>query len=268
MRNCRTGSRSSGGRGPLQGRGLARPCRARILRRGLDPLEARLGGGDAVVVLHLVGELHRAAHRALGILRQEYLRRQVRHHRERPSGELRATTDHPDDARGAQLEPCLGRIRRAGRRASRRLLAVIRLGRRPRAADHLERDVLDAGAARTDDKLAPVRDLDRLAVAGRFDRAAVGAVRKQQRRPRGIGRRRHPGIEPGIGDPDRRPEAECRGQPVVQVVAGKQREQGDHQHQQGAQRQRVEAVGPRLRAADLQSIEQAGQPGAMRRPQQ
>ncbi len=71
------------------------------LGRHLDHM--RFGGGHAVIVLHLVGELERAARRTLRRLGQRNLGRQIRRHIERPGGHLRALGHHTHTRRVRQL---------------------------------------------------------------------------------------------------------------------------------------------------------------------
>ena len=204
---------------------FAGPSGARILRRGRLTLEAGFRARYAIVVLHLVGELHRSALRALGIFRQRNFRRKIGDDREGPACQLRAAAEHADDARRAQLETCLGSVGGGSRCGAGRVGFGFRLGIAGRLRwcwlpDDLQRNVLDAEPARPDDQQTLVRDLDRLAVGGGNDRPPTRTVGEQDRRPRGVGRRRDPGVEPRIGGLHARTKPKGRCETVAQAIAG------------------------------------------------
>ena len=202
---------------------------------GLHAANARLGRGDAVVVLDLEGELQPAARRALGLLGDGDLGRQVRDDLERPAADRGAAEPGDHRAAAAHLVLQLGYVADIGRRRRFQLL-----GRLAVAADHLEGE--RAATARAHDQHAAVGHLVRTSgpIGGAGVRAVVmvGAVGQHEGGLAGIGRRRDPGVEACVGALGERPEAEGGGQPVGGAVAD---DDGEHEHaeqQQGAQRDR------------------------------
>ncbi len=98
-------------------------------------------------------------------------------------------------------------------------------------------------------------------------RAGKPAIREHERRLAGVGRRRDPGIEPCLGALGERAQPEGRPKPVGGAVANDDGEHEDAEQEQGAQGERIVAVGARRRHADPQAPQHLGKALAMHAPQ-
>ena len=209
----------------------------------------------------------RAAARALGRLGHGDDRRLVGLHVERPARQLRCRPPSPGS-----------RPRSAARSGSRRCRCWAPTTCRPRASWPRRAGARLEPSANTSSDGAPrpwplVRTISTLrsGTSTSFGcaaaaRGAAGAVGQHQRRLAGIGRRRHPGIEPRLGEGDRRIEAEGRAQAVGRAVADQRQQRDDAEHEQPAQGDGILAIGARMRRADPETGERRGEARAVRLP--
>ena len=234
VRACGSTSEKSGA--PIERARLLAVCTLAVLQR-----EGRLRADDAVVVLDLVGEQHRAAQLRLRLLGERDRRRAIRSGRERVGDVL---VEHAAQDRGPAIRDGVAVFDGARWRRGRILAA--RLGNAA-ARHHLE----PACAARADHQHASCRHgLDQ-----RLLMRLAGAHAGQDHRGLcGVGRRRHPGIDAEIlglhhaGPVERRRDA-------FHALAGGGEEGCAHKQQhQRAHSGRVEQIEARTRRPGLQRI--------------
>ena len=246
-----------------------RPVLRRIGRRLLllHFLDLGFGGDDAVVVLHRVVELQRAALGARRVLGERDLGRLIRHDVEGPAGELGAGDQHTYLGRFPELVAQLGDL--AAR--ARRLARLRRLCRHVLLFGGAFGQYLQARRAQTaargaHDEDAALGHRDQLRFLRRHGAAACAVGEHDGRAPR-VGGRRDPGVETCRGERHRRLEAERGADAIGRAVAHERKQGDDAQQQQRAQGDRVGAVGARLRLADAQTRQHGGKARAVRLPQ-
>ena len=224
-------------------REIRRPVQ-RTRRGGLPPpasslaREGRLRFGHAVIVFELVGQQQRAAVLLLGILGQRDGRRLVGNGVERPD----------------QIVAGAAQRRRAGRRDREAML----LGAGRRAGTSSVAGVTPPVPATSRSTLPVERtisvesDRHRDRTFGLQRRGLAGMdARQHDRRPAGIGRRRHPGIDAEIRRQHHALPVERRRDPLPALAAG-----GKESRDAGDQHQRAQRIGiaprkPRRRRSRL-----------------
>ena len=180
--------------------------------------------------------------------------------REAPGHHLAiALADHDID-RPAELDLALDRLALARRRRGAAASAsTIVAGVSPASSTLTTVEVVGAAGADGDD----AADRHGVFRAGRLR----GVAGEEDRRPRGIGGRRHPGVDPGDGGGDRLAAAEGFAELLDPLRPGK--DEADHEEEDGeeADRPRVAAGEARRGQAGLERVERGEQPLAMGEPE-
>ncbi len=222
-----------------------------LRRLGRAHGKLRLGTGDAVIVLDLVGQLQRAARLTFRILGERDGRRTIGGRSEPP---LRLAGG------GADLRCAVA--------ADRKMLLVGALGRLLG-----RRNLLQAAGGR-DIETAAGGAYDQRRAGGYGQRAAcrerrgllVGG-RQDDRRLRGVEWRRHPGVDADIGRRQHAVPVERRAHPRRALVAGGEEGRDQHDHDQGAKRPGIVEREAGMRQACADTPQRGQRALALRLPQ-